>query len=60
MINPRIVKINASTNTDSLADSYNTQRCEKHNLTIIYFKTNKIMDETQCWQCQREANKKKS
>jgi hypothetical protein len=40
-------------------DNYETQRCEIHNTIIIYFKSNKIMSETQCWDCQKEVNQKK-
>jgi hypothetical protein len=41
-------------------DNYETQRCEVHNIIIIYFKSNKMMNETQCWDCRREAQKSKS
>jgi hypothetical protein len=40
-------------------DDYLTQRCEVHNKTIIYFKSNKMLDQTMCWECVRDANKRK-
>jgi hypothetical protein len=40
-------------------DNYETQRCEVHKTIIIYFKSNKMMDQTHCWDCQRDANKRK-
>ena len=41
------------------ANKYGKQYCPIHKIQIMYFKTNKLMDETQCWDCRREANKKK-
>lgn len=44
----------------SNADNYDKQYCEIHKIHIMYFKNNKLMDQTMCWDCQKEANKRKS
>jgi hypothetical protein len=40
------------------SDTYAIQICLIHNTTIYYFKINKIMNETSCWYCVKEANQK--
>jgi len=40
-------------------DVYDQQYCGIHRVYILFFKANKIMDETQCWQCIRDANHRK-
>lgn len=42
------------------SDTYAIQPCLIHNIFIYYFISNKLMSETQCWDCQKEANQKKS
>ena len=48
--------MNNNNNTFNI-NNYATQYCPIHKLYILYFVSNKVMDETQCWQCVREANK---
>jgi hypothetical protein len=38
---------------------YAMQYCSVHKTHIMYFKSNKIMNETQCWSCVYEVNQKK-
>jgi hypothetical protein len=42
------------------SDTYAIQPCRIHNTVIYYFINNKLMSETQCWDCRREANQKKT
>lgn len=35
------------------------QRCDVHKVTIYFFKRGKMENETACWDCWRDANKKK-
>ena len=42
------------------SDIYAIQLCKKHQLTIYYFKNNKLLNETQCWFCIQETNKRKA
>lgn len=42
------------------SSKYDKQYCPIHKITIMYFKSNKLMDATMCWDCQHEANKRKS
>jgi hypothetical protein len=42
------------------SDVYERQYCSVHQILILYFKSNKIMSETQCWDCQRAVNQKKT
>jgi hypothetical protein len=44
---------------NNTSEDYAIQYCAIHNITIWYFKSNKILNETQCWECVRQANKKK-
>jgi hypothetical protein len=39
--------------------TYDKQYCVIHKIHIIYFKANKLMGATQCWDCIRLANQKK-
>ena len=38
--------------------NYAIQYCPIHNIYIVYLITNKTMNETQCWECTRDTNKK--
>jgi hypothetical protein len=44
---------------NNTSEDYAIQYCAIHKITIWYFKSNKILNETQCWECVRQANKKK-
>jgi len=46
------------TSKSDYSELYAKQFCAVHNISILYFKSNKIMNETQCWDCLREANQR--
>jgi len=42
-----------------LLSELSIQRCDVHKVTIYFFKQGKMQNETACWDCWRDANKKK-